>query len=425
MLVPDGQEWQARMREFCELLWPPPAVVTLGDDRPHPSHANGNGQAPACNEAPADRFVLVPGVRRPPLLVPTANQAAATAVRHYNAQRSRGGRLTANVISFCLANGLGRAVPQGRVMVDVPPGTDTIEAYLAAKVSPDVRMSMYLGPARANRKPVLFMLTPAGDPVAFAKIGVNELTRELVRSERSSLAQLSRSSLTQITVPKVLHHDQWRGLEILVLSALPSAERRRTLPPAKLAAAMKEIARVCGLRREPLGGSEYLRRLHDRLRTADEGPERDALGRALAQIEDRAGDTVLTYGSWHGDWTPWNMASTDRGLLVWDWERFQHGVPLGFDALHYQLQVQAMPGRRNDPRAVAARCPESAAPLLAPFGITASEARLTATLYLTELAARYLGDRQARAGAPLGAPGTWLIPAIIAETARMSLPSVS
>ena len=49
---------------------------------------------------------------------------------------------------------------------------------------------------------------------------------------------------------------------------------------------------------------------------------------------------------------------------------------------------------------------------LAPFGVPASEARLVAVLYLAELSARYLADRQAEAGARLGQPGTWLIPAI-------------
>jgi hypothetical protein len=46
------------------------------------------------------------------------------------------------------------------------------------------------------------------------------------------------------------------------------------------------------------------------------------------------------------------------------------------------------------------------------------EARLTAVLYLAELSARYIADRQAEAGAWLGAPGRWLIPAITGELAR-------
>jgi hypothetical protein len=53
-----------------------------------------------------------------------------------------------------------------------------------------------------------------------------------------------------------------------------------------------------------------------------------------------------------------------------------------------------------------------AAACLAPFGVPADEAELVALLYLAELSARYLADRQAEAGARLGRPGTWLIPAI-------------
>lgn len=417
---PVGQVGLAGMREFCELLWPPPAVLTMDSGRRHrlpfptitrpgPRDRGNNG---------AGAFMLVPGGRHLSLLVPSTNRAAAAAVRCYSARGSRTGRLAAKVFSLCLAGGLGRAVRSAGVRVDAPPGTDTIEAYLDEMIGRDIRLSMYVGPARANRKPVLLILTPAGDAVAFAKIGYNRLTSELVRTERASLIRLSEAGLTQITVPKVLHHDQWRGLDVLMLSALPVGLRRRPLHSAKLAAAMGEVTRVGGLRSEPLSGSEYLRRLRDRLASADEGAERAVLQRALGDIAERAGGAVLTYGAWHGDWAPWNMANTDRGLLVWDWERFTGGVPLGFDALHYQLQSAVAPGRRSDPMAAAAQCPESAARLLAPFGVRAGEARLTATLYLAELATRYLVDRQAKAGARLGAPGMWLIPAVTAEASR-------
>jgi hypothetical protein len=40
-------------------------------------------------------------------------------------------------------------------------------------------------------------------------------------------------------------------------------------------------------------------------------------------------------------------------------------------------------------------------------------------LYLADLATRYLVDRQAKAGARLGAPGQWLIPAFVAEVAKL------
>lgn len=126
----------------------------------------------------------------------------------------------------------------------------------------------------------------------------------------------------------------------------------------------------------------------------------------------------LAFGAWHGDWTPWNMASTGQGLLVWDWERFTRDVPVGFDALHYWLQTEVVPAR-GEPRAAAAGCIDRAPELLAPFGTGQAEARLTAILYLADLATRYLTDRQDKAGAKLGQAGAWLIPAITGAAAQL------
>lgn len=108
----------------------------------------------------------------------------------------------------------------------------------------------------------------------------------------------------------------------------------------------------------------------------------------------------------------------NRGLLVWDWERFALGVPVGFDVLHHWLQAEIVTGHRGS-LASAAACPGRAVSLLAPWRIGARQARLTAILYMAELAARYLVDQQAKAGARHGAPETWLIPALTSETAQL------
>ena len=413
-----AQERLTYLRHVCELLWPLPAVVTMDGGRSQGGaagiawHRGRGAQRPGVSS-----FGLVPGLRRPPLLVPAEQHVAAAAIHHFSGQRSRAARMTTKMFSLVLASGLGDAVLRRRVQVDTPAAAETIETYLAAVLGRDIMVSMYLGPPRANRKPVLQLLTPQGEPVAFAKVGINPLTCRLVRAERDALARLDQAGLTEIALPRVLHHDQWHGLEVLVLSAVPAWTRRQPLPPARLTAAMNTLARVDGLHSEPLPGSGYLRRLRDRLAGADKGPEQAALMRALDTLAVRSGPTALTYGAWHGDWAPWNMASTKRGLLVWDWERFAPGVPLGFDALHYRLQADLGPGHR-DPLTAATATSRSAAQLLAPFGISTGQAWLTGILYLAELATRYLVDRQASAGAQNGAPGTWLIPVITREIAR-------
>ena len=47
---------------------------------------------------------------------------------------------------------------------------------------------------------------------------------------------------------------------------------------------------------------------------------------------------LVSFGAWHGDWAPWNMAAHDGRVMLWDWERFETDVPVGFDALHFELQ---------------------------------------------------------------------------------------
>jgi hypothetical protein len=408
---------QPTLVQMCQLLWPPPTELTVG--------RAASGHPPADDAVPdhaAQReeteFILVPGMRRPPLLVPAGQRVAGAAVRHYSGQRAPAARLATRLFSACLNSGLGGAMFRHRLTMHVPVGADTIENYLSDLLGRDIRVSMYLGPPRANRKPVLHLLTPAGQPVAFAKVGVSPLTRQLVRTERNALTQMKEVGLSGITVPEVLHYGSWNGLDILVLSALPAWQNRQPLPPPQLVEAMAAVAGLGGVRRTPLHSSEYLAVLRRRLSSAGEGPDRATLLWLVDELDARAGDQILSYGTWHGDWTPWNMASTTDGILVWDWERFTPGVPLGFDALHYQLQAKVGPGHR-DPVAAAAACPQDAPALLAPFCVAGEQAQVTALLYLADLATRYLCDQQAAAGARLGAPGSWLIPALRRGVVRL------
>ena len=330
----------------------------------------------------------------------------------------RAARLGSRALSLALASRVGGAAFRTRVRVHCPPDTDTIETYLRTVLGRKILVSMYLGPARANRKPVLQLLTPQGQPAGFAKIGTHPLSRALVQAERDALAQLEGARLSGILIPRVQHYGEWHEMNILVLGALPLWHRRRPVQAAQLAAAMNSVASVGGLRLERLAAGSYWQRLISRLAAADASAEREALRRALDALGTRAGDVQLLMGSWHGDWTPWNMANTSVGLLVWDWERFTHRVPLGFDALHYKLQRDVVPGRR-DPRAAAADCIKDAPQTLAALSIDAEASRITAVLYLADLATRYLTDRQAQAGARLGAAGSWLVPAITYEVGRL------
>ncbi|MEV4095329.1 hypothetical protein [Streptosporangium saharense] len=252
--------------------------------------------------------------------------------------------------------------PGRRVLV--PSGHDTIETYLGQALGAPVRVVLHVRPAvRANRKPILEAHTRDG-LAAFVKIGDTDRVRDLVTHEARTLAMLADTPLKTVVAPTVLHHGTWRGLSVLALSPLPVRRGPRALPvPGRLLVeAVTEIAHL-----------------------------------PVPQGQDFA---------WHGDLSPWNVArAADGRLLVWDWERFGTGVPLGFDAVHHLFHRLL---RRNGPATAARACLAQALPALAPFGLSCAEARLTVIRYLIALADRHAADGHA----PLGPPERWLNPVV-------------
>src|SRR5205814_1599818 len=149
-------------------------------------------------------------------------------------------------------------------------------------------------------------------------------------------------------------------------------------------AAVPRRAGCCGTRRGALADSGYWSRLRTRLDGVAGSPDGAQLAAAGAAIVRRHAAVRLDYGAWHGDWSPWNMASLDDTLLVWDWERFTPGVPIGLDALHHDLQRRLM--AQPDARAAVEQTLDAAARLLLPFGVVHPAATTgTALLYLLHL----------------------------------------
>lgn len=387
------------LREVLDLLYPPPCAT--------------DGSA----GEKVTEYLVVPDTHRPRLLVPTrSKRVSAAAVRRYAEPQSRVARFKRDAVVAALRTGASSVLMRDRIRITGPVGA-TIDGYLQEQLGQDLSVSVHIGPARANRKPVLQLISPGGDTFGFAKLGTGPLTHELVRAETAALIALGHVTLRRVTAPAVLHAGQWRGLQVLVQSALPVWRPRGPLGPERLAAAMLEVAGACGWSRGPLSAGAYWTQLRARLAAVAARPEGAALAKAATDLVERAGETDLRYGAWHGDWAPWNMASLMDTVLLWDWERFTSGVPAGFDAVHYELQkrIQSTGDAAGAVVATVRRAPE----LLKPFDVAPGATRLTALLYLVDLAARYLADRQAEAGARLGVLGTWLLPVLIREVETM------
>lgn len=381
---------------LAELLWP---RAVISDRRRPPKGAH----------RVADYFPI-PSATDPRLLLPRRHRRSAAAAVWRQPGRSIKQRVRRNAAALSVAAGFAAVAPRGMVGVDsVEPYEDTIESYFNRLFGFPVVLSLHLGKPRANRKPVVQVLTPQGCTVGFAKVGVDSLTNALVRNEAAALALIDQSRYQHLTASTVLSMDRWNSSEILVTSSLPVWRRQQSLPADRLAAACREVAATVPVRR--LTFRDWLResgRLDDLNQLANTSAAR-RLGSVVTTLLSDTGDRPLACGSWHGDWTPWNMANVKGTLFVWDWERFSAPAPIGFDALHYGLQESLVIERQSPPAAVRQLIVRSPA-LLAAYDVSSDTVCTVTAAYLCELAVRYLKDAQAEAGARLGRVEEWLIP---------------
>jgi hypothetical protein len=362
-------------------------------------------------------YLVIPDARRPKLLVPMGSRrVAVAAVRRFTEPQSRMAKLKRDAVVMALRSGAWPALLRDRVRLSGE-SDDSIDNYLCETLGAELSLSVHIGPARANRKPVLQLLDPNGKTIGFAKLGTGPLTRRLVRAETAALTALSHVKLATVTVPTVLHAGQWRGHQVLVQSPLPIWQQREPLTSRRLVEAMLEVASACGITQGWLATSPYWAELRSRLAQLSDHEDGVALGNAARRLVEHCSDLGMRYGAWHGDWAPWNMANVADTLLVWDWERFTPGVPLGFDALHHDLQKRLQAG--VEPREAVEQTVRNAGGLLSHFSVVPDTAEITALLYLVDLAARYLADRQAESGARLGVLGTWLLPVLVERVGRL------
>jgi hypothetical protein len=327
--------------------------------------------------------------------------AAAGAMRRYSNDLGVRRRLARAVTVGAVRAGLGDRLLRDRLRVTGD--GESIEDRLGELLGRRVVVSIGLGSERANRKPVLHALSPRGESLAFVKVGDTATARTLIDREAAALGELAGRALRRLRVPRVLHHGDWRGLGLLVLSALPTGafSLRRGVPVA----AMAEL--TGDTRGAALATSRFWARFAgaDRAPLADPEQER-CFAEVVARVEEAYGEEELDFGAWHGDWTPWNMA-WHRGLVhLWDWERFDPDVPAGLDLVHYRLQTSRGYGSWPD------------ASVLEPLRRPGRTAAITVELYLLELTRRYLLAAQGPLGAPLRAQAADLLDLLYAHAGR-------
>jgi hypothetical protein len=391
----DAAERLRQLDETADLLWPGARRV----------RQRGPGRS--------GELLIGPSARLPRVLLPAANpRAAATALVAQGTGSSPMARLQRRALASATRLGLAPWLMPDRLRPD--PAQRSIVTQLSDVLGRPVVISTPLSAARANRKPVLQLLDTRGGTLGWAKIAVDDLTGGLVEHEADVLTALARTSGLPFRPPDVVHVGTWQGRPFVVLSPLPTTGAGR-VAEAPLTRAMRALAETPMPSRDD--GPSYVHSLGAQIDAllgevgSEDGAALVELRDALTELRPAIEAAALPTGTWHGDWTPWNCRQRDADVLVWDWERCVGGVPLGFDPLHYRMQ-EALIARRT-PHPVAARdCIADAPRTLAEWSLPDTASSLTAALYLTELAVRYIRDGQRAAVGHGGQVELWIVPAV-------------
>lgn len=367
------------LREISERIWP----------GSHLSDKAGTGA-----------FSVLPNASDARFLLPTDPRLARVALRTRTAPRRGTERWRNELLGLALRWGGRRFLVRDYV---VPDGRSILD-HLADVLGTDLTAVVHLGPPRSNRKPVLTLIGPGNDVVAYAKVGVNALTSSLVRRESDALERLAGLPHRGVRIPKVLDRSRWEGLDVLVLEALRL--RTKALSVDDLAATARTLAAATGTGTRPLGAIAA-----DLLVTqqAIDAPGSEEVGDFLRALQDSSGQQDIVCGGWHGDFAPGNVAgSSDGDVAVLDLERYEpSGVPLGSDLLHYRIRWLADVRRTGMTRAVEQVARDVDA-LLSSTPVAGGTARSVLRLHVARLALRYLSDGQPIVTDPATSIRPWL-----------------
>ncbi|MCB0986784.1 MAG: hypothetical protein H6519_00080 [Microthrixaceae bacterium] len=296
----------------------------------HPVLAPGN-RPPADGPTETALLGLVGSLDAPRFLVPVDHpDATCAALSAYNRLRPLRTRLNRRVVAATATTpGLSKRVVSMRFTVDRGPGS-LVEHLGQTLGVEDLQVAVGVGNFDAVWKPTLQCFTPDGEPVAYVKVGVGPVGAHLVARERPVLEAWTEHDDPRLVVPRLLAVGSWRDHPLVACEPMPLDARR--LPPGDVSAwPVRQMD-------PPLADRPLLDASWWTDRRRDFGDDGD-IAALMDGVEAVHGGRERAWARWHGDWVPWNLARSGRGLVAWDWEYSEPGAPAGLDELHCIYQV--------------------------------------------------------------------------------------
>ena len=188
--------------------------------------------APARDQSEAQQqesqeFAVVPLSRSNAFLVPlTSRRASRRSLSEYSALRPLPKRVVREVLGAAWTLGLPEIVLRRRAVL--PTGDETLLGHLRTVLDePALTFATGLRWVGSFYTPVLQLFRPDGTPVAYAKIGWDDVTNAQVRAESEALQLVDAAAPRRFHAPAPLHAGPWGRLELSVTAPLPRRSRAR------------------------------------------------------------------------------------------------------------------------------------------------------------------------------------------------------
>ena len=375
-----------RLRALTDRLWIP--------DHSSESPVRVGYGRPASGTTTIEEYVAVPNLRSPKLLVPVGAPAACRAAfgRHL-ATSSMSTRARSAGLLAAFGTPVGERLMRQRLFVGIDSSIDPsdwptwnlLQHLRTTLDAANVVAFIQMRRVTPNAKPTLRLFESGGTAIGFAKVGWSDATREVVRNEAAALSAV-QDRLQLLQVPRLADSGVWQGQEYAVAAPLPPGVRAYSQEPSTAPELLLDIARAGDVTRGPLRSSAYASHIAADLEQAA-GAEPEASAVLLGWLDRLKSQNVdLDYGRWHGDFVPWNLGRTGKGVVAWDWEYSEPGVPVGFDLVHWHFQrrIAAADGTLAD----AVRTADGEAARLLTLGVDPTACGLVTSLYLLTMFTR-------------------------------------
>ncbi|MBK6446508.1 MAG: hypothetical protein IPF81_14790 [Bacteroidetes bacterium] len=205
--------------------------------------------------------------------------------------------------------------------------------------------SIFTGTVGVNRKCIV-EVNSKGKTTHFIKIPLNTHSGFLIRNEKQMLEAMKNSGFKSMTTPRVIHVEEMDAE--VVDNIKPEKVIHSTEFTALHAGALVELY-MKNLTAEKIRSSEFAERVIQNIYLVKKNvmkkslPVAEQLLEKLQVLQKNIDlSSTVHFGISHGDFTPWNMYSSENKLHVYDWELARRDAPVLFDLFHFIFQKEVM-----------------------------------------------------------------------------------